>query len=215
MLSAATHAIAQDLVPSPNLAPDIAALPRLNGDGAVVSDINARLQHLDDHDLENLNCNGQSPPDGPFRAVEVLADGPEFLSFMIDIGAYCDGAAHPSWSREIVNLDLQTGEETGLREFLPPSGRPSQRRDDLLTVFFLNSVADLPGDCVQAYAWALSNGYLHLDLGLDEAEGALLLWPSGLAYVETPCLDTAYVPVDRLREAGFGERLTRALTPPN
>lgn len=213
VLFAPTQGAAQMLIPSPPLAPDIAALPRLNGDGVGFSDINALLDMLDARDLDALNCYGSAAPDGPFRTVEVLSDGPEFLSFQIDNSTYCEGAAHPWWHRKIVNIDLATGQETDLRAFLPRSFMPSGEPVDPLVVLFLNTVAELPGECVSAYGWALQNGYVQLNLGLVEAKGALMLWPDGLAYADTPCLDAALVPSAKLKEAGFDGRLMQALVP--
>jgi hypothetical protein len=213
-VSAGAMATAQELIVSPPFGSDIAALPRLAGNGAIAAEVNAKLQELDKSDLDGLNCYRDSGSEGPMRTVEVLSAGPEFLSFLISQGTYCEGAAHPWWSQRTVNFDLQTGQQTDLREFLPPDFARSDRKDDLLAVMFLNAVDDLPGDCIQAYAYAIREGFLGLDLGLAKSKGALVLWPGGLAYVETPCLDIAYVPLARLQEAGFDTRILRALGQP-
>jgi hypothetical protein len=196
-----------EVLPQPPLAPDIAALPRLAGDGDIAARVNDQLALLDQRDLEALLCYGGLAED-PFRTVEVLSDGPEFLSLMIATSGYCQGAAHGWWGQRIVTFDLATGAETDLHDTLP---FPPSLTDDSLAVLFLNTVGDLPGECVVAYAAALRDGFLGFDLGLSEAEGALVLWPRGLAYVETPCLDLAFVPLERLREAGFDPRLIRTL----
>jgi hypothetical protein len=196
-----------ELVPQPPLAPDIAALPRLAVDVDIAAQVNGQLALLDQRDLDAVLCYG-GPPDDPFRTVEVLADGPDFLSLLIATSSFCQGAAHPWWNQRIVTFDLATGVETDLRDMLPFSPNDP---DSALAVLFLNTVGDLPGECVVAYAAALRDGFLGFDLGLSEAQAALVLWPQGLAYVETPCLDLALVPLDRLREAGFDPRLIRAL----
>lgn len=206
----ASAVTAQDLLPSPPLAPDVAALPRLAGEGAIIARVNAALAQRDQRDLDAVTCYG-GQPDGPFRTVEVFADGPEFLSLVISTSSYCEGAAHPWWHQDILNFDLETGEQTDLRAYMPTAF--GSNPEDALAVLFLNTVADLPGDCVQSYARAFRDGYLRFDLGLAEAEGALMIWPGGLAYVETPCLDLAYVPLARLQEAGFHGTLIRALSP--
>jgi hypothetical protein len=213
-LLAGSMATAQDLIETPALGPDIAALPRLAGDGAIAAEVNAQLQALDEGDLDAVNCSGDSVSEGPSRTVEVLSDGPEFLSFLISKGTYCEGAAHPWWSQRIVNFDLETGQQTDLREFLPQGFAQADGRDDPMAVLFLNAVGDIPGECVGAYARAIREGYLQLDLGLAKSQGALMLWPGGLAYVETPCLDVAYVPLARLAEAGVDARLLKALSQP-
>jgi hypothetical protein len=214
-LAAAVPALAQEVVPSPPLEADVMALPRLAGESPAVRRINDELQRLDDFDLEALACYYGSRSVDPIRSVEVLADGPEFLSLLIANSTYCEGAAHPWWEQKIVTLDLESGETTQLLEYLPHRWGIADNPEDLLSIFFINSVDDLPMECVRSYARAIRDGALYFDLGLVEAQGALMLWPSGLAYAETPCLEAAYVPIDRLREAGFGERLIEALTPPN
>lgn len=208
-LLAAGPALAE-LIPSPPLAPDVAALPRVAGDGAVPQAVNVALERRDAKDLDAVNCFGGTRSDGPFRSVEILSDGPDFLSFFITIGASCEGAAHPWSTTTTLNIDLETGRQTDLREFLP---FPGDDPDASLAVLFLNAVDDLPGECLDAYAQAFREGWLGFDLGLAEARGALVVWPKGLAYPQTPCLDVAYVPVARLREAGFDGRLTDALAP--
>jgi hypothetical protein len=213
-LLAGSMATAQDLIESAPLGPDIAALPRLAGDGAIAAKVNAQLQALDEGDLDAVICSGESASEGPSRAVEVLSDGPEFLSFLISMGTYCAGAAHPWWSQRTLNFDLDTGQQTDLREFLPQGFAQTDGDDDPMAVLFLNAVGDLPGECVGAYARAIREGYLQLDLGLVQSQGALLLWPGGLAHVETPCLDAAFVPLARLTEAGFDARLLSALSQP-
>lgn len=211
----ATTASADELIPSPPLAPNVAALPRLSGSGSLVARVNGLLQALDDSDFATVTCSDERRAEDPFRSVEVLSDGPAFLSFLVSTGTYCEGAAHPFSAQWTVNIDLETGAATNLRQFLPPSFIDAGVSEDALAVLFLNAVADLPGDCAQTYARAMREGYLAFDLGLVEADSALLLWPRGLAYAETFCTDLAYVPVDRLREAGFSDRLVQALTVPN
>lgn len=214
-LSIGGQAAAQDLVPSPPLAPDIDALPRLKGNTPVVAQINALLDQRDARDLEALNCSYETPSDQPGRLVEVLADGPKFLSFVIAMGTYCEGAAHPWSAQSIVNFDLDTGKATDLQEFLPQTFTLEAEPDNPLAALFIDAVVDPPEDCLQAYSLAMRDGYLGFELGLVESNGAMMILPQGLAYVDTPCLDAAYVPVDRLREAGFGDKLIEALTPPN
>ncbi|OZA07557.1 MAG: hypothetical protein B7Y02_13750 [Rhodobacterales bacterium 17-64-5] len=210
MLVASGQAHAQTVTSIPPLGADIAASPRLVGEGAVIAKVNAALARRDQRDLDAITCFG-GKPDGPFRTVEVIADGPEFLSLIIRNSSYCAGAAHPWWSQEILTFDLETGSETDLLPYLPAAFGTDPQEE--LAVLFLNTVADLPGDCVQVYTWALRDGHLRFDLGVVKAESALMLWPSGLAYVDRPCLDTAYVSMARLQEAGFHAKLIRALLP--
>lgn len=212
LLALADTALAQDLLTTPPLATHVAALPRLAGNSSVAHKVNAELDKLDARDLAAVDCNADRQTGQPFRSVDVLSDGPDFLSLRISTGAWCERAAHPWALTEIVTFDLRAGKETDLRNLLPGKPKPVEDQNDLLFVLFLNSVDDLPGDCAATYATNMRAGYLTFDLGLDEANRALVLWPHGLAYVDQPCLDLAHVPVDRLTEAGFDRRLTDALS---
>lgn len=202
---------AQELIPSPTLAPGVAALPRMAGRDAVSLAINAELEKLDARDLAAINCADGRRSESAGRSVEVLSDGPEFLSLSISAGSYCEGAAHPWWKQSVINFDLRTGKQSDLREYLPAAWVVNARPDEVLSSLFLNVVGELPGECLQTYTRAIAEGYLSFDLGLVENESSLILWPVGLARVEAPCLDVALVSADRLREAGFAPRLIAAL----
>lgn len=213
LLALSPPTVAQDLLASPPFATNIAALPRLAGDGAVARMVNAELVKLDTRDLEELNCYYGTRSDGPFRAVEVLSEGPDFLSIFITTSTYCEGAAHPWTMERIVNFDLETGLQTDLRSLLPDTFQSADNQSEMLSVLFLTNVADLPGECVLAYAYAIRRGYLNFDLGVAKTKRAMMLWPDGLSYADTPCLDAALVPAEGLREAGFDARLVAALIP--
>jgi hypothetical protein len=214
-LFAASMASAQDLIETPPLAPDVAGLPRLAGDGAIAAEVNAQLQELDERDLDAINCSGESPARNPSRTVEVLSNGPDFLSIFISKGTYCEGTAHPWRVQTIVNFDLRTGNRTDLREFMPQSFVQADQDGDPMAIMYLNEVEDFTSNCVLAFARELQVGGLDLHLGLVESENALMLLLRGLSsYVDTPCLNAAYVPLARLEEAGFDERLLRALSQP-
>lgn len=213
VVAASAPAFSQDLLPSPPLQPDIAALPRLAGETPAIRQINDELQRLDAFDLEALNCYGGSRSDGPFRSVEVLADGPEFLSLQIANSTYCEDAAHPWWEQKIVTFDLEDGHTTQLLEYLPFYWGTADNPQDLLSLFFINSVGDLPMECVLTYARAIRDSTLFLELGVAKAERALIIWPVGLPHVESPCLEAAFVPVERLVDLGFHGKLIDALTP--
>jgi hypothetical protein len=74
-------ASADPLIPSPPLAPEVAALPRLAGDTATAGFINDALEDLDRRHLALVTCDGGTS-DQPYRAVETLSEG--YLSF--DLG---------------------------------------------------------------------------------------------------------------------------------
>lgn len=202
---------AQDLVQMPPLGPEIEALPRLAGNSPTDHRVNAQLDLLDADHLDRVTCQG-GDHDGAFRSVELLEDGPEFLSFVVTISTYCEGAAHP-WTFEVaVNFDLQTGDRTDLTEYLPSLWKGPDVAHTNLSVLYINSVGALPEACLTAYARVIADGHLSVALAVNEAEGSLLMLPSGLAFVDTPCLDRANVPPAHLLEAGFQGKLIRALT---
>jgi hypothetical protein len=210
---AAAPALGQELLPSPPLQPDIMALPRLAGNSPAIQQINTELQRLDDVDLKVLNCYYGSRSDDPLRSVEVLSDGPEFLSLLIATSTFCEGAAHPWSEQKIVTFDLETGKTTELHEYFPPAWGTVEHPEDLLSIYFLNLLDDLPMDCVPAYARAVRNAWLYFDLGVSKADRALILWPSGVAPVESHCLQAIHVPVEQLLDAGFHGKLIDALSP--
>lgn len=210
---AAAPSFAQELLQGPPLQPDIMALPRLVGDSPAIRQINDELERLDAFDLEALNCYYGSRSDNPLRTVEVLSDGPQFLSLLIDNSAFCEGGARPWWEQKIVTFDLAAGKATKLHEYFPPSWGNAEHADDLLSIYFINLVDDLAMDCVPAYARTIRTGYLFFDLGVSRSERALVLLPSGLAPVESACLEALYVPVEQLVEAGFHGKLIDALAP--
>lgn len=199
-----------ELVPRQPLAPGVEGLPRLAGSGEFVERINAALQELDAEDLEAATCYGDyvNPPD---RSVDILANGTDFLAFQIFVSPTCEGVMHLWMTREVVNFDLATGERTDLLDLLPDRWRDNRDRDDYLRVLYLNSIVPLIGECVESFAWAIRDDLLSFELSLDEAESTLLILPHGLSEAEKPCLEDAHVPVWRLREMGFDERLIRAL----
>jgi hypothetical protein len=211
MLATVVPATAQDIESSPDLAPDIAALPRLVGESAAVQRINDQLALLDQRDFETVSCGDPGRAQDPVRTIEILADGPDFLSVMITSGGYCEGAAHPWWTQSIANFDLKTGEATDLRQYFPQAWQGS---DETLFLLFINTVGELSGECLQAYTALSRDEFYSFDLGLAETEAALVILPVGLPYIDSPCVMTAYVPATRLAEAGFGSRLVQALSPP-
>lgn len=211
-LAAGSPLRAEGLVSAPPLAPDVEALPRLSGDTEIVQRVNDALQNRDDVDNGIATCDGENP-EGAFRSVDILAEGAEFLTFIIEVGGYCEGAAHPWSERHIVNFDMRTGNETDLMEYLPRTvAEEADPADALLKLYVDGAGDDLPEDCLDALTFAKDQRQLWFDLGLDLKSQALLLLPQGLPYVASGCESEVGLSIDRLQEAGFDGKLIRALT---
>lgn len=202
---------AQELIPSPPLAAGIEALPRLDGRTATARRANSALQALDDLHLGFLICDDGSMENSS-RRIEVLADGPDFLSFLIQIGGLCRGAAHPWFELQIVNFDLTSGRQTELADHLPESW--IEAGDPVYPLYDLYLAAlgqDVTEECRETLADALTERRLRFDLGLDTRTQALAVLPVGLPQVAKGCGNVAGLDPDTLRRAGFGPRLIKAV----
>jgi hypothetical protein len=212
LLALGTPFQADPLTQLPDLAPDVAALPRLADDTATAGIINDALAEIDRRHLAQLTCDGRAS-DQPYRAVETLSDGPAYLTFLISLGAYCDGAAHPFSIRQLVTFDLASGLRTTLADLLPPDwSEPRNAAVQLQALYRQNLVLPLDESCLAILTSLLNEGYLTVDLGLDLRSRQLLLMPVGLPYAALSCESEAWVPPDQLRAAGFDPRLVQALT---
>lgn len=211
LVASASSLVAETLLPMPPLADEVAALPRMGGDGEIATRINAALQELDDNHLAIVTCDDGNAEDA-FRSVDTLSDGPTFLSFVITVGGYCDGAAHPWAMQEVANFDLGSGAKTSLREFLPPAwSGPGKSEGPLLSLYLDAMEQPFAEDCVDSIIYAHEQHQLGFDLGLDQKAQKLMLLPEGLPYVVSGCEEAAWVSVDQLRAAGFHPRLVQAL----
>jgi hypothetical protein len=99
----------------PDLAEDVAALPRIVGEGAAIERVNADLQRIDGAVMQNA-CEGGG---GIERGVTQPMTGPAYVSFWIAEGYYCEGAAHPSNDQTAVTYDLATGARVNWIEAAP------------------------------------------------------------------------------------------------
>ena len=209
--SAGTTVAAEDILSDQKLSLSLDAFPTLKLAKNIEERVGAALEDLNKKYLGYASCDGGTPEDFG-TSVEVLSDGPEFLSFVIYAGGYCKGAAHPWHGAETVNFNLETGQRTELSEFLPEEWRHGDHAEDTLLLVYLSFVGSLPDACSDTYARAFRDGYLGVQLGLDEARGELVLDAYGLAYAATNCLDEARVPVTWLEQEGFHGKLIRALS---
>jgi hypothetical protein len=201
---------AQELVPSPPLAPNVAALPRLGGDTAIAGKINATLQMLDDQDLQSVTCDGEDA-EYAFRSVKVLSDGPEFLSVLLSSGGACEGANYPFSTTDLLNFDLETGSQTDLLPLLPEGWADRINADDPDDDPLLALYLDMASEEIRDQCRDTLEGPISFEFGLDEQGGQLVILPEGLLHIELGCENAVYVPADRLKAAGFHPRLLTAL----
>lgn len=194
------------------VAENVAALPRLTGDTETSRRINLALDELDTSQLFAITCDDDNLEDA-FRSVEILSDGPAYLSLIITTGGYCAGAAHPWGSVQIVNFDLASGKETSLTEYLPVGWSNDGRMTVPLLDFYLANLDrnDLSEDCLDSLSSVGQEGSLWFALGIDTASHRLVLLPDGLPYVASGCEAAAWIEANALRRAGFDPRLVRAL----
>lgn len=205
--------MAQDLVPSPPLAANVEALPRLDGDTAIARQINATLQMLDDQDLQSVTCDGEDS-EYASRSVKVLSGGPEFLSMLLSSGGACDGANYPFSDTEILNFDLETGSQADLLQFLPDGWAERINANDpdddpLLSLYLEMASEEIRDQCLDTL-----EGPISFEFGLDGQEDRLVILPDGLLNNELGCENEVFVPVDRLKVEGFHPRLIKALSAP-
>ena len=204
---------AETLTVPPPLADFVDAIPRLNGDTKAAASINAALAELDREQIVAMTCGeGGDNLERGFRHVDILSDGPVFLSLVVSAGASCE-AQYPGGWVETWNFDLSTGARTDLTEYLPDAWTELGRRDPMLFALYLDSVDEtaLEEGCLDVLARDFESGLLELMLGIDTASGRLMILPEGLIPVESQCEEKAMVPVAQLRKAGFLPLLIQAV----
>jgi hypothetical protein len=204
--------LAETLKVSPPLAKDVAALPRLAADTTVATSVNAALEDLDKSHFGIMTCDGENP-DSAYRSVEILSDGPAFLSLFVIVGGYCQGAAHPWNTVETVNFDLATGQASDLRDYLPKAWSGPDKADEPLFTLYVESLdpSSLLDGCLDALVWGNDEKLLSFYLGVDQKAGKLMLLPTGLPYAASGCQTAAFASVDQLRAAGFHADLINIL----
>jgi hypothetical protein len=203
---------AQELAARPPLAPNVEALPRLDGDTAIARQINTTLQMLDDQDLQSVTCDGEDP-EYAFRAVKILSDGPEFLSILLSSGGACEGANYPFSMTQMLNFDLETGSRTDLLQLLPEGWAERLNADEpdddpLLSLYLELASEEIRDQCRDT----LIAGSSDFEFGLDGQGGRLVILPDGLLNNELGCENEVLVPRDRLKAVGFRPRLLEALS---
>jgi hypothetical protein len=203
---------AQSLTLPPDVAPWVAALPVVNGDTPAATRINAALADLDRTQQFAMTCEGLDP-EGAYRTVEILSDGPAFLSLLVTIAGACEGASYP-WSEvHSLTFDLSTGNGIDLMDYLPPGWRDPGPPDPQLFALYLDHVdqTKLEEDCLDALIRAAEAGWLSYLLGIDTPSRRLMIQPDGLLQVESGCEEAAWIPAEALRAAAFEPQLVAAV----
>lgn len=200
---------ADTLTLPPDPAPWVAALPVVTGDTSAAARINAALAEIDRSQQFAMTCEGLDP-EGAFRTVDILSDGPAFLSLFVTIAGACEGASYP-WSEHLaLTFDLATGAPADLAAFLPPGWR--DRGPELFTLYLAHAdLAAFEDDCLDVLTLSAEYGRLSYLFGVDSAAQRLVIRPTGLLPIEAGCEQPARVPADALRAAGFGPALVAAV----
>lgn len=194
---------------------DFAVLPRLPETDSAAMRINRALTGADAAaSVLRDDCLGE--PGSDFgRDVEVAFDGPAFLSVVEYIGYWCDGMPHPWSGMEPMTFDRSTGLRVAWDDLLGTveGDAPDERATiltDRLHGAFMAGVAPVPQECVAL----LEDERLPFRLWLDARRGAVAVMPVGLAYVNTFCVDIAYLSVAELSDLGADPKLIEALAAP-
>jgi hypothetical protein len=187
-------------------------LPRVTGTNDAARRINGYFEK-EDADAEAFRDDCLTEPGAFFeRGVEVTFDGPRFLSVVESVGYYCNDTAHPWTYVSPVTFDRATGlpvDWQGLLSIVPepvPGNRALKLPAEMHEAF-LAGIAPIPTECVEA----LSKATMPFFLWLDGKRSALAVRPAGLAHVDTPCEDTAYLSADLLSAFGVDPALLAGL----
>lgn len=200
---------AETLTLPPDPARWVAALPVVNGDAPAAVRINAALAELDRTQQFAMTCEGLDP-EGAYRTVDILSDGPAFLSMFVTIAGACEGASYPWSEHHDLTFDLATGTLTDLVDFLPPGW--SDRGPELFAQYLAHvDPTTLEDDCLDVLSIAAEAERLSYRLAVDTARQGLVMQPSGLLRNEAGCEEAALLPADALRAAGFAPRLVAAV----
>ncbi len=195
LFASAAHAEA-GWTQGPPLAEGIDAFPRLTAADAAAQKINAKFAAMDADEMEWLvDCDGG-------RGIAVTAETADFLSLTVERGGYCEGAAHPFHDTEAMTFDRMSGDEADWPTLLPkallnPAAgdyEPTDpHRSAALSAAYLAALPDPQPDCDDTYARPLN-----FEFWLEGGQKALAFAPTNLAYVETACIEVAYLPLSQL-----------------
>jgi hypothetical protein len=225
--AAATDAPLQ-LKPMPDIAPNVAALPRIvaASDDKAATRINNALDKIDAlvrQSVKDCRANVDKADDADYeRSVWVTMRGPRYLSFLIGGSADC-GGAHPNAGVYMLVYDLATGSPVNWQRLLPKAmvqGTSLDTGMDGATVGFVTSktlqslwlkaeaaASPIDPDCQDV----LNDPELKLNLWPDPKGGGLGVEPGDLAHVVQACADPMVIPTATLRPLGVDAALLDAI----
>jgi hypothetical protein len=232
MLGFAVQALAEapvQLKPSPEIAPKIAAFPRLVAapDDKASQRINQALDKRDASARQmRKDClaNVDKPSDADYeRVIWVTMRGPRYLGFLASDNADC-GGAYPSTSQMALVYDLASGAPVNWQRLLPKAmvqGTSTDTVVDGTVVGFVTSKTlqnlwlkaeaaaanPIDPDCKDA----VSDPKLMLSLYPDAKAGGLAVQPGDFAHVIAACADTIVIPTATLRPLGVDTALLDAI----
>lgn len=126
LAASAVAATAPSLRPSPNLAKDVEAFPRLDGEGDAIKVINKSLSAADATAAKDAkscikDAHGKAHWE---RDVDVTSLSPRFVSFVASDDYFC-GGAHPDTSTTVLVFDLKTGALADWTQLIPGATKPA------------------------------------------------------------------------------------------
>lgn len=207
----------------PDLAEGVEALPRLVGEGAAISAINADLDRRDVA-ARAEGCDGGG---GFERGVSQPMTGPAFISFWIAEGYSCEGAAHPSFDQTAITYDLATGRAVdwvaaapGLQlsrvdmDEMPEIYVPGVYSPALSAWYSAKALASTDrehlADCAELWSTDALDSK-SFKVWLDAENGGLSVAPE-FAHVAQGCADTATMKADEMRRFDVSPAIIDAVT---
>jgi hypothetical protein len=214
---------AQTLTLTPPLAENVEALPRMIGKTEVADKVNSALEKLDEGKLNYLTCDGENP-DYAFRSVDVLSEGPAFLSILVNEGGRCGDLVQPWSIKETLNFDLASGDQIGSEWFLPDAWTTNhwdaQNNRSAMALsprwlfdVYLEALAEAPpsDDCLDTLVAVYDLEQLNLILGVDSERRSLVVLPEKMPLIANDCELTALIGVETLKMKRFEYRVIERL----
>jgi hypothetical protein len=199
------------LIPSPDLAPDFEAFPRLSGSGKAFTLVNIELARRDAAALrETSGC--LDSPSGWARWIVVGFAGPEFLSLTAHKDFYCEGAAHPNSFSERVTFDLSTGAAVDWTALLQPGLHDLRATgwgaydSPTLRKIYRDRLPYRSDDLCDGFD---TGQYLSFEFSLSAH--SVTVSPLGYSHVERPCADDVDIGIADLTRLGVDPRLAAGL----
>jgi hypothetical protein len=214
------------LAAQPNIAPHLAAFPRLAApDGPQMQRINQQLGNADARGRKAAQeCRadaaeaGAKDADGWQRSVTVAMRGPRYLALVASDAWDC-GGAHPASSSVALAYDVDSGaplnwerllpKSLGLKTSLDTAGdgtRLGVVASDKLKALYMKTDKMDP-ECVQS----LQDMDLQFILWPDAEHDGLAMEPSNLPHAFAACGDDVVIPLPALRQLGVDPALLSAI----